>query len=218
MEELQKGTVEDLLEFAKRMDARSNELRELLNKLGMNIAIIFVNIVILSDICQFTKTVLRCTGIPCYLLIFFNNAYYARVAGVSTSEMNRLEMALLFSLDFRLQRRLGDIVCNWRKKPKDLKLAGQSNSMPVGLKSLGQERTTLHASPLLRDDQIGHSLILLVSVERFSFLYFFWGMSVFFPYEGFFSFFWVFFFWGGGGGSGLSGRVDIPRCELYYDK
>lgn len=34
---------------------------------------------------------------------FFNNAYYARVAGVSTSEMNRLEMALLFSLDFRLQ-------------------------------------------------------------------------------------------------------------------
>ncbi|OMP05071.1 Cyclin P/U [Corchorus olitorius] len=34
---------------------------------------------------------------------YFNNAYYARVGGVSTSEMNRLEMKFLFSLDFRLQ-------------------------------------------------------------------------------------------------------------------
>lgn len=34
---------------------------------------------------------------------FFNNAYYAKVGGISTSEMNRLEMKLLFSLDFRLQ-------------------------------------------------------------------------------------------------------------------
>ncbi|XP_043692084.1 cyclin-P3-1 [Telopea speciosissima] len=34
---------------------------------------------------------------------FFNNAYYAKVGGVSTSEMNRLEMKFLFSLDFRLQ-------------------------------------------------------------------------------------------------------------------
>ncbi|CAA7388707.1 unnamed protein product [Spirodela intermedia] len=33
---------------------------------------------------------------------FFNNAYYAKVGGVSTGEMNRLEMSLLFSLDFRL--------------------------------------------------------------------------------------------------------------------
>ncbi|KAL6500475.1 hypothetical protein OROHE_025841 [Orobanche hederae] len=33
---------------------------------------------------------------------FFNNAYYARVGGVSTSEMNRLEMKFLFCLDFRL--------------------------------------------------------------------------------------------------------------------
>ncbi|XP_042474991.1 cyclin-P3-1-like [Macadamia integrifolia] len=33
---------------------------------------------------------------------FFNNAYYARVGGVSTSEMNRLEMKFLFGLDFRL--------------------------------------------------------------------------------------------------------------------
>ncbi|XWS31580.1 hypothetical protein CRYUN_Cryun23aG0088600 [Craigia yunnanensis] len=34
---------------------------------------------------------------------FFNNAYYARVGGVSTAELNRLETKFLFALDFRLQ-------------------------------------------------------------------------------------------------------------------
>ncbi|KMT06145.1 hypothetical protein BVRB_7g163150 [Beta vulgaris subsp. vulgaris] len=34
---------------------------------------------------------------------FFNNAYYAKVGGINTSEMNRLEMKLLFGVDFRLQ-------------------------------------------------------------------------------------------------------------------
>ncbi|KAG9457925.1 hypothetical protein H6P81_002433 [Aristolochia fimbriata] len=33
---------------------------------------------------------------------FFDNAYYAKVGGVSTAEMNRLELKFLFSLDFRL--------------------------------------------------------------------------------------------------------------------
>ncbi|KAK6940822.1 Cyclin PHO80-like [Dillenia turbinata] len=33
---------------------------------------------------------------------FFNSAYYAKVGGVSTMELNRLEMKFLFSLDFRL--------------------------------------------------------------------------------------------------------------------
>ncbi|XP_010070213.2 cyclin-P3-1 isoform X2 [Eucalyptus grandis] len=33
---------------------------------------------------------------------FFNNAYYAKVGGVSTSELNRLEMKFLFNIDFRL--------------------------------------------------------------------------------------------------------------------
>lgn len=33
---------------------------------------------------------------------FFNNAYYAKVGGVGTRELNRLEMKFLFSLDFRL--------------------------------------------------------------------------------------------------------------------
>ncbi|KAK8326712.1 hypothetical protein V6Z11_A11G134400 [Gossypium hirsutum] len=34
---------------------------------------------------------------------YFNNAYYARVGGISTAELNRLEMKFLLSLDFRLQ-------------------------------------------------------------------------------------------------------------------
>jgi hypothetical protein len=34
---------------------------------------------------------------------FFNNAYYARVGGISTSELNKLEMKFLFGLNFRLQ-------------------------------------------------------------------------------------------------------------------
>ncbi|KAJ0246384.1 Cyclin-U3-1 [Hirschfeldia incana] len=34
---------------------------------------------------------------------YYNNAYYARVGGVSTRELNRLEMKLLFALDFKLQ-------------------------------------------------------------------------------------------------------------------
>ncbi|CAI5943932.1 unnamed protein product [Closterium sp. NIES-64] len=33
---------------------------------------------------------------------YFNNAYYAKVGGVTTAEMNRLEMELLFRLDFRM--------------------------------------------------------------------------------------------------------------------
>ncbi|EEF49826.1 cyclin-P3-1 [Ricinus communis] len=33
----------------------------------------------------------------------YNNAYYAKVGGVSTPEMNRMETKLLFNLDFRLQ-------------------------------------------------------------------------------------------------------------------
>lgn len=33
---------------------------------------------------------------------FFNNAYYARVGGISTKELNKLEMKFLFSVDFQL--------------------------------------------------------------------------------------------------------------------
>lgn len=33
---------------------------------------------------------------------FFNNAYYAKVGGISTRELNRLETTFLFGLDFRL--------------------------------------------------------------------------------------------------------------------
>ncbi|KAK1317263.1 Cyclin-P3-1 [Acorus calamus] len=38
---------------------------------------------------------------------FYNNAYYAKVGGVTTGEMNRLELKFLFSLDFRLQVNVG---------------------------------------------------------------------------------------------------------------
>ncbi|PKU63488.1 cyclin-P3-1 [Dendrobium catenatum] len=38
---------------------------------------------------------------------FYNNAYYARVGGVTTTEMNRLELNFLFSLDFKLQVSIG---------------------------------------------------------------------------------------------------------------
>ncbi|KAF8401675.1 hypothetical protein HHK36_012621 [Tetracentron sinense] len=38
---------------------------------------------------------------------FYNNAYYAKVGGVSTAEMNRMEMKFLFSLDFRLHITVG---------------------------------------------------------------------------------------------------------------
>lgn len=33
---------------------------------------------------------------------FYNNAYYARVGGVTTKELNKLEMKFLFGLDFQL--------------------------------------------------------------------------------------------------------------------
>ncbi|XP_072984759.1 cyclin-P3-1-like [Typha latifolia] len=38
---------------------------------------------------------------------FFNNAYYAKVGGVSIGEMNRLELNFLFCIDFRLQVNIG---------------------------------------------------------------------------------------------------------------
>lgn len=34
---------------------------------------------------------------------YFNNAYYAKVGGITTAEMNILELNFLLSLDFRLQ-------------------------------------------------------------------------------------------------------------------
>eukprot|EP00249_Psilotum_nudum_P032068 c47212_g1_i1 orf=1403-2077(+) len=34
---------------------------------------------------------------------YYNNAYYAKVGGVSTTEMNRLELEFLFRIGFRLQ-------------------------------------------------------------------------------------------------------------------
>src|SRR4051794_13926332 len=39
----------------------------------------------------------------CISCRFFNNAFYARVGGINTIEMNRLELDLLFNLDFGLK-------------------------------------------------------------------------------------------------------------------
>ncbi len=39
----------------------------------------------------------------CLQCRYYNNAYYAKVGGVTTSEMNKLEIEFLFRLDFRLQ-------------------------------------------------------------------------------------------------------------------
>lgn len=50
--------------------------------------------------CWKFATIIKCTHFFCR---FFNNAYYARVGGVSTAELNRMEVKFLFSLDFRLQ-------------------------------------------------------------------------------------------------------------------
>ncbi|KDP21459.1 hypothetical protein JCGZ_21930 [Jatropha curcas] len=50
---------------------------------------------------------------------FFNNAYYAKVGGVSTAELNRLEMKFLFSIDFRLHVNLntfGRYCCQLEKE------------------------------------------------------------------------------------------------------
>jgi len=55
----------------------------------------------------FSKNMTQKKGFPVTFAMhfcrFFNNAYYGRVGGISTREMNMLELDLLFSLDFRLK-------------------------------------------------------------------------------------------------------------------
>ncbi|CAN1131933.1 CYCP3-1 [Linum perenne] len=53
---------------------------------------------------------------------FFNNAYYARVGGITTGELNKLEMKFLFSIDFRLQvntSTFGRYCCNLEREATD---------------------------------------------------------------------------------------------------
>lgn len=38
----------------------------------------------------------------CKFYRYYSNAYYAKVGGVSTEEMNRMELEFLFNLEFRL--------------------------------------------------------------------------------------------------------------------
>lgn len=50
-----------------------------------------------------TQKLYLCELNPQFLICrFYNNAYYAKVGGVTTAELNRLEMKFLFGLDFRL--------------------------------------------------------------------------------------------------------------------
>ncbi|XP_040931956.1 cyclin-P4-1 [Gossypium hirsutum] len=52
---------------------------------------------------QRARLLLRCHG-SCKFMDdqHYNNAYYAKVGGISREEMNRLEMRFLFDLDFQL--------------------------------------------------------------------------------------------------------------------
>ncbi|KAL7598741.1 cyclin-P3-1 isoform X1 [Lactuca sativa] len=53
---------------------------------------------------------------------FYNNAYYAKVGGVTTAELNRLEMKFLFGLDFRLHVSVGTFgkYCSELEKEKEV--------------------------------------------------------------------------------------------------
>ncbi|GER29765.1 cyclin family protein [Striga asiatica] len=68
---------------------------------------------------------------------FFNNAYYARVGGVSTSEMNKLEKKFLFSLDFRLYVNVN----TFGKYCSVFKREGSSGRIERPIKSCGVEES-----------------------------------------------------------------------------
>lgn len=55
---------------------------------------------------------------------FFNNAYYAKVGGVSTLEMNRLELEFLFNLDFKLQVTVSTFESYCLKLEKEVAVGG----------------------------------------------------------------------------------------------
>ncbi|GMI88787.1 hypothetical protein like AT3G05327 [Hibiscus trionum] len=73
----------------------------------------------------------------------YNNAYYAKVGGVSTEELNRLEMKLLFDLDFQLHVTTEVFNKYWLKiqqegdaagtaqRPKNERVAGNRRGRPL---------------------------------------------------------------------------------------
>ncbi|KAL8214941.1 hypothetical protein R6Q57_004390 [Mikania cordata] len=71
---------------------------------------------------------------------FYNNAYYAKVGGVTTAELNRLEMKFLFGLDFRLHvslRTFGRYCCQLEKQASgDIQIERPPRAVhaPCGLK------------------------------------------------------------------------------------
>lgn len=58
---------------------------------------VLLNLNSAMDPCLFCICMMRCV-----IFRFYNNAYYARVGGVTTKELNKLEMKFLFGLDFQL--------------------------------------------------------------------------------------------------------------------
>nr|GMD68983.1 cyclin-P3-1 [Ipomoea batatas]GME06625.1 cyclin-P3-1 [Ipomoea batatas]GME20028.1 cyclin-P3-1 [Ipomoea batatas] len=67
---------------------------------------------------------------------FFNNAYYARVGGVSTAELNKLEMKFLFGLGFRLHVSVQTFgsYCGFLEKEGNLTLQIERSIQACGIK------------------------------------------------------------------------------------
>ncbi|KAK6120084.1 hypothetical protein DH2020_046214 [Rehmannia glutinosa] len=68
---------------------------------------------------------------------FFNNAYYARVGGVTTAELNKLETKFLFGVDFRLHVS----VQTFRKYCSVLKKEATSGFIERSIQACGMEES-----------------------------------------------------------------------------
>ncbi|KAI3460878.1 hypothetical protein Pfo_017541 [Paulownia fortunei] len=76
---------------------------------------------------------------------FFNNAYYARVGGVSTAELNKLEKKFLFGVDFRLHVS----VQTFRKYCSMLKKEATGGFIERSIQACGMEESSAN-----KDDSI----------------------------------------------------------------
>ncbi|TYG93810.1 hypothetical protein ES288_A11G140300v1 [Gossypium darwinii] len=79
---------------------------------------------------------------------YFNNAYYARVGGISTAELNRLEMKFLLSLDFRLQVSIN----TFRRYCLQLQKEGNQVERPIracGIKESWPSKSDMQCAPTI---------------------------------------------------------------------